>query len=103
DFHVTGVQTCALPILEGADVSNEALPFMGVVQARIAGYPVIIFRISFSGELAYEIATGADYGTAVWEALMEAGREEDIIPYGTEALAVMRIEKGHAAGQIGRA
>ena len=84
--------------VEGADVSNEALPFMGVVQARIAGYPVIIFRISFSGELAYEIATGADYGTAVWEALMEAGREEDIIPYGTEALAVMRIEKGHAAG-----
>ena len=71
---------------------------MGVVQARVAGCPIILFRISFSGELAYEIATGADHGKAVWEALMAAGREEEIIPYGTEAMAVMRIEKGHAAG-----
>src|SRR5690625_3773814 len=84
--------------VEGASVSGEALPFMGVVQAQIAGCPIILFRISFSGELAYEVATGADHGTAVWEALMEAGREEEIIPYGTEAMAVMRIEKGHPAG-----
>ncbi|WP_366555671.1 sarcosine oxidase subunit alpha family protein [Aquibaculum sediminis] len=84
--------------VEGADVSSEALPFMGVVHARIAGKPVIIFRISFSGELAYEVAAGADHGLAVWEALMEAGQESEIIAYGTEAMAVMRIEKGHAAG-----
>jgi len=84
--------------VEGASVTNEDLPFMGVVQARVAGCPIILFRISFSGELAYEIATGADHGKAVWEALMAAGREEEIIFYGTEAMAVMRIEKGHAAG-----
>src|SRR5690625_2052749 len=84
--------------VEGASVSGEALPFMGVVQAQIAGCPIILFRISFSGELAYEVATGADHGTAVWKALMEAGREEEIIPYGTEAMGVMRIEKGHPAG-----
>lgn len=82
----------------GADVSNEALPFMGVVRAEIAGCPIILFRISFSGELAYEVGTGADHGLTVWEALLEAGREEEIIPYGTEAMAVMRIEKGHVAG-----
>jgi sarcosine oxidase subunit alpha len=80
------------------DVGNEALPFMGVTAGQIAGCPVKIFRISFSGELAYEVATPSDHAITVWEALMEAGRAQDIIPYGSEALAVMRIEKGHVAG-----
>ncbi len=84
--------------VEGADMSNEALPFMGVVEAEVAGCPVRIFRISFSGELAYEINTPADYGTDVWEALMDAGRDHGIRPYGTEALSILRIEKGHVAG-----
>lgn len=84
--------------LDGADVSNENLPFMGVREGRIAGFPVRVFRISFSGELAYEINTPADYGTAVWEALLAAGRDAGIVAYGTEAMGVLRIEKGHVAG-----
>ena len=57
-----------------------------------------LFRISFSGELAYEIAVPTRYGDALIRKIMEAGREFDVVPYGTEALGVMRIEKGHAAG-----
>jgi len=83
---------------DGVDVSNEALPFMGVREARIAEVPVRVFRISFSGELAYEINAPADQGRRVWEALLAAGREHDITPYGTEAMGVLRIEKGHVAG-----
>jgi sarcosine oxidase subunit alpha len=64
------------------------------MQARIAGAPVTIFRMSYSGERAYEIATPADHGTAVWAAILAAGAE----PYGTEAMAALRIEKGHVAG-----
>ncbi len=85
--------------VEDCPLDNEALPFMGVAEGRIAGLPVRIFRISFSGELAYEVNCGAGHGTAVWQALMDAGRELDVIPYGLEALGVLRIEKGHVAGQ----
>jgi sarcosine oxidase subunit alpha len=80
------------------DVSNEALPFMGVRDCQIAGIPGRVFRISFSGELAYEIAVPADWGRLVWEKVLEAGRAEDIIPYGMEALGTLRVEKGHVAG-----
>ncbi|MDA0341709.1 MAG: sarcosine oxidase subunit alpha, partial [Proteobacteria bacterium] len=84
--------------VEGLDVSNEALPFMGVRETRIAGVKARVFRISFSGELAYEINVPADHGRAVWERVMAVGAEHGIIPYGTEAMAIMRIEKGHVAG-----
>ena len=57
-----------------------------------------LFRISFSGELAYEIAVPTRYGDAMIRALVEAGREFDAVVYGTEALGVMRVEKGHVAG-----
>jgi sarcosine oxidase subunit alpha len=62
------------------------------------GTPARLFRLSFSGELAYEIAAPARYGHALAVALMEAGEEFGITPYGTEALGVMRVEKGHPAG-----
>ena len=77
------------------DVSNEALPFMGVREGTFAGAPGRLFRISFSGELAYEINVPADYGQHLWEAMMEAGKDFDITPYGTEALGILRTEKGH--------
>jgi sarcosine oxidase subunit alpha len=80
------------------DVSNEALPFMGVSMGTVAGVRGRIFRISFSGELAYEIAVPADHGPHLWEALLEAGRPFDLSPYGTEAMNVLRIEKGHVTG-----
>ncbi len=80
------------------DVSNEAFPFMGVRFAEVAGVPARIFRISFSGELSYEINVGADWGERVWRAIHGAGAAHGLRPYGTEAMAIMRIEKGHVAG-----
>ena len=80
------------------DLSNEAFPFMACAPCRAFGTPARVFRISFSGELAYEIAVPARYGDALIRALMQVGEEFNAVPYGTEALGVMRIEKGHFAG-----
>jgi sarcosine oxidase subunit alpha len=81
------------------NISNAALPYMAAAELTVmGGLPARLFRISFSGELAYEIAVPAGHGDALWRDLMEAGREFGIAPYGTEALGVMRIEKGHIAG-----
>ncbi len=82
------------------DVSNDAFPFMGAreVKLRDADITCRLFRISFSGELAFEISVPCAYGDAMARNLMKAGEPHGIIPYGTEALGVMRIEKGHAAG-----
>jgi sarcosine oxidase subunit alpha len=80
---------------DGADVGDEALPFMGYLQASVGGAPVRIFRMTFSGERAYEVHTPADYGTYVWSRLFEAGKPWEVTPYGTEAMSVLRIEKGH--------
>jgi methylglutamate dehydrogenase subunit C len=87
--------TLALP---GLDLSNEALPHMGVCEHEIDGTPVRLLRLSFSGELAYEVYVPADRGTAMWERLLERGSSLGIRPYGLEALASLRIEKGHVAG-----
>lgn len=81
------------------DISNDAFPFMACANITVCrGLRARLFRISFSGELAYEIAVPTAYGDALIRKIMEAGAEYDITPYGTEALGVMRIEKGHAAG-----
>ncbi len=81
------------------DISNEAFPYMAAGALTVCGgVKARLFRLSFSGELAYEIAVPARFGHALAEALMAAGREFGIVPYGTEALGVMRIEKGHPAG-----
>tara|TARA_Y100000741_G_scaffold186659_1_gene141955 strand:- start:2160 stop:5156 length:2997 start_codon:yes stop_codon:yes gene_type:complete len=80
------------------DVSNESIPFMGYKEADLFGVPARIFRISFSGELAYEINVESGYGIFMWEKIMEQGKEMNIEPYGTEALSTLRIEMGHVAG-----
>ncbi|WP_417603711.1 sarcosine oxidase subunit alpha family protein [Primorskyibacter flagellatus] len=80
--------------LGGMTVSKEALPFMAWADGTLGGFPVRIFRISFSGELSYEIATPAGYGRALWDLLYAKGAEWNITPYGTEALHVLRAEKG---------
>ena len=80
------------------DVSNNALPFMGYKEAEFFGVPSRIFRISFSGELAYEINVKSDHGMFMWEKMMEVGKEFGNQPYGTEALSTLRIEMGHVAG-----
>ena len=76
------------------DLSNEALPFMGMATGTIGGFPVRLFRISFSGELSFEIATPSNFGRDLWDKILKAGKEFDIAPYGTEALHVLRAEKG---------
>ncbi|OAN81181.1 sarcosine oxidase subunit alpha [Jannaschia sp. EhC01] len=76
------------------DLSAEALPFMGMAEGRIGGFDARVFRISFSGELSFEIAVPASQGRAFWEALHDAGTEFQATSYGTEALHVMRAEKG---------
>jgi sarcosine oxidase subunit alpha len=80
--------------LGGMDVSKEALGFMEWADGTIGGFNARVYRISFSGELSYEIAVPASQGLAFWEALMAAGEEFGVMPYGTEALHIMRAEKG---------
>jgi len=80
--------------LGGMDVSKEALGFMQWADGTLGGFKARVYRISFSGELSYEIAVPANEGRAFWDALLEAGAEFDVMPYGTEALHVMRAEKG---------
>ncbi len=80
------------------DVSNEGLPFMGYVEGNLFGKHSRIYRISFSGELAYEVNVESDNGNFMWEKIIEIGKEFNIQPYGTEALSTLRIEMGHVAG-----
>ncbi|KNG95354.1 sarcosine oxidase subunit alpha family protein [Pseudaestuariivita atlantica] len=80
--------------LGGMEVSADALPFMAWADGEIGGFRARVYRISFSGELSYEIAVDAGQGQAFWDALMEAGEEFGVMPYGTEALHIMRAEKG---------
>ena len=84
--------------VERTAVDNDALPFMGIVHGTIDAIPVMICRLSFSGELAYEVYCGAHHGPDLWDALMEAGKPDAIVPYGLEALGTLRIEKGHVTG-----
>jgi sarcosine oxidase subunit alpha len=80
--------------LGGMDVSKDNLPFMTFAEGTLGNLPVRVYRISFSGELSYEIAVPASLGLALWERLVEAGRDLGVVPYGTEAMHVMRAEKG---------
>ena len=81
------------------DVSNEAFPFLAVgrCSVRTAAGPIDarLFRISYSGELAYEIHVPSVHGRAMWEAVLEAGAASGIMAYGTEAMNTLRVEKGH--------
>jgi sarcosine oxidase subunit alpha len=85
-------------VVTGLDLSDQALPFMAATGATIAGVAGRLFRISFSGELAYEIAVPANAALDAWRALLEAGRPFGIQPYGLDALNTLRIEKGHVTG-----
>jgi methylglutamate dehydrogenase subunit C len=86
-------------IVDNVTLSDETIPYLAVKEIFIlGGLQARLFRISFSGEHAYELAVPADYGNMVARALMQAGAEFEINPYGVEALSIMRIEKGHVAG-----
>ena len=83
----------------GIDVSNAIFPFLAVgachVRAKEGDIPARLFRMSYSGELAYEIHVPADRGQDLWEAIIVAGEPFGLMPYGTEAMSTLRIEKGH--------
>jgi sarcosine oxidase subunit alpha len=86
------------------DVSNEAFPFLAArachVHAEAGPIPARLFRVSYSGELAYEIHAPSDRGRAMWEAVIAAGEPFGLMPYGTEAMATLRIEKGHVVAGV---
>ena len=88
----------AAQILQGAgidiDLSSASFPFMSMQDAHIGGLPARIFRISFTGELSYEINVAARHGLALWRLLMKHGAAHGLTPYGTEAMHVLRAEKG---------
>ncbi len=77
------------------DIANEAFPHMSFKTGKLGPYPVRIYRISFSGELSYEIAVPSNLGRGLWDAIIDAGAEFNITAYGTEALHVLRAEKGY--------
>ena len=79
------------PHVTGIDLAPGAFPHMSVREGRICGVPTRLFRVSFTGELGFEINVPADYGPAVWAELMRSGH---LTPYGTEAMHVLRAEKG---------
>ena len=85
-------------VVAGLDLSNEAFPFMAAGVATIAGVLGRVFRISFSGELAYELAVPAAHALRAWTAVLEAGKPFRLAPYGLDALNTLRIEKGHVTG-----
>ncbi|MDW4547899.1 sarcosine oxidase subunit alpha family protein [Defluviimonas sp. D31] len=80
--------------LGGMDLSKEALPFMEWREGTLGGFRARVHRISFSGELSFEVAVPASEGRAFWDALIAAGEEFGVMPYGTEAMHIMRAEKG---------
>jgi sarcosine oxidase subunit alpha len=83
------------PFVEGIDLRREAMPHMSLREGRICGAPTRLMRVSFTGELGFEINVPATYGRAVWQALWDSGRAYDAVAYGTEAMHVMRAEKGY--------
>jgi sarcosine oxidase subunit alpha len=83
------------PLVEGIDLSPEAMPHMTLREGKICGVPTRLFRVSFTGELGFEINVPADYGRAIWEAVYAAGAPLGLTPYGTETMHVLRAEKGY--------
>ena len=77
-----------------AELAHDAFPFMSVRDTILGGFPVQLFRVSFSGELAFEINIDSAYAADMWQMLVTAGTEFDLTPYGTETMHVLRAEKG---------
>jgi sarcosine oxidase, subunit alpha len=82
-------------LVEDIDLSAAAMPHMSVARGRICGVPALLMRVSFTGELGFEVNVPADYALAVWEAIYRAGAPHGIVPYGTETMHVLRAEKGY--------
>jgi sarcosine oxidase subunit alpha len=83
------------PLVQGIDLKREAMPHMSIREGRICGVPTRLFRVSFTGELGFEINVPARHGRMVWEAVYASGQAHGITPYGTETMHVLRAEKGY--------
>jgi len=83
------------PFVEGMDISGEAFPHMSVSECTVAGFEARLFRISFTGELGFEVNVPAQHGRALWEKLHAEGQKYDVCVYGTETMHVLRAEKGY--------
>ena len=83
------------PLVEGIDISDAAMPHMSVREGKICGVPTRLFRMSFTGDRGFEVNVPADYGQAVWEALWAEGQKHGACAYGTQAMHVLRAEKGY--------
>jgi len=96
-FAVVGPKSRAVvqKLCHGVDLSSEAFPFMSWRAGTVAGVPARVMRISFSGEMSFEVNVPSNTGEHVWKALLAAGQEFGITPYGTEAMHVLRAEKGY--------
>lgn len=82
------------PLIEGLDMSAEAFPHMSIADAHICGVPMRLMRVSFTGELGFEVNVPSGYGAMVWQAIWQRGKLYDMVPYGTETMHVLRAEKG---------
>lgn len=95
-FNLAGPRARAvLQKLTDRDLANAKIPYMRVRSATVAGAPCRLLRIGFTGELSYEIHCPSGYALSVWEALMAAGEEFGMMPFGVEAQRVLRLEKAH--------
>ncbi len=83
------------PFIEGIDLSPDAMPHMSIREGHICGVPCRLMRVSFTGEVGFEINVPADYGLKIWQTLYDHGAPLGMVPYGTEAMHVMRAEKGY--------
>jgi sarcosine oxidase subunit alpha len=81
--------------VESIDLSAAAMPHMSVARGRICGIPMLLMRVSFTGELGFEVNVPADFGLAVWQAIHDAGQQHGITAYGTETMHVLRAEEGY--------
>jgi len=99
-FAIAGPRSRALlqSLWPDRDLADAAFPYMAAAELDWDGVPARLFRLSFSGERGYELAVPAQHGDRAIRRIAEAGRPFGLLPYGTEALGVMRIEKGHVAG-----
>jgi sarcosine oxidase subunit alpha len=82
------------PFVADVDLSNPAMPHMSMREGTICGVPLRLFRASFTGELGFEVNVPTDYTPGVWDVLFAAGQRLGIVPYGTEAMHVLRAERG---------
>lgn len=82
------------PLVQGVEITDEAFPHMSCAECEVAGIPARLFRISFTGEIGFEINVPAPMGRQLWEVLWRTGQDYDVTPYGTETMHVLRAEKG---------